>query len=112
MFLIKGPLTKLQAKNQNSTCTTFWTILLCTFKPYIEKIGWKLRVPIQCEQRLTDRQTGGQRMARISSPGYVKSGVKNMTIQPQSPHQRRWQTIPTHIFSLSTLRNKCRDGQP
>ena len=42
-FVIKDPLKKLEAKNKNSISTTFWAICLCTFKPNIGKIRWKLR---------------------------------------------------------------------
>ena len=67
-FVIKDPLKKLEAKNQNSTSTTFCAILLCTFKPNIGTIGWKLGAPIQFEKRLTDgrtdRRMDGRRTAR------------------------------------------------
>ena len=50
-FVIKDPLKKFKAKNQNCTSTTFWAILMCTFKPNIRKIWWKLRKPIWFETR-------------------------------------------------------------
>ena len=40
LFLIKDPWRKKKReKNQNSTSTAFWAILLCAFKPNIGKIG-------------------------------------------------------------------------
>ena len=54
IFYIWGP---KWPKNQNSTSTNFWAILLCTFKPNMGKMGWNLREPIWVEKRLTDGQT-------------------------------------------------------
>ena len=57
----KFPLKQFEAKIQNSTCTTSWAILLCTFKPNIWKIGWKLREPIQFGKTVNGKtQTDGQ----------------------------------------------------
>ena len=60
-----GPILKYFSENgqnlQNSTYMTFWAILMCTFKPNIGKIGWKLREPIRFEKKkLTDRQADGR----------------------------------------------------
>ena len=48
IFYIWGP---KWPKNQNSTSTNFWAILLCTFKPNMGKMGWNLREPIWVETR-------------------------------------------------------------
>ena len=77
IFVIKDPLKKLEATNQNSTSIIFWAILLCTFTPNIRKIGWKLREPIKFEKRLTDGWTAQH---RISSADYVNSGAKNFAL--------------------------------
>ena len=73
IFVIKDPLKIIEAKNQNSTHTNFWIILLCTFKPNIGKLAWKQREPIMSGQ--TDRRTAPH---WISSPDYVSSGASNV----------------------------------
>ena len=50
IFVIKDPL-KLEAKNKNSSSTSFGAILLCTFTPNIGMIRWKLREPIGFEKK-------------------------------------------------------------
>ena len=73
----KYPHWKIRKKNQNSTCTTFWAILLYTFKPIVGNIGWELGEPIRFEKKV-DGQIDGRRTVRhrISSAVYVTSGVK------------------------------------
>ena len=41
---------KIRSKNKNSTYSSFWAILLCTFTSNIGTIGWKLREPIRFEK--------------------------------------------------------------
>ena len=69
----------IRSKNEYSTSTNFWPILLCTFKPNIRKIRWKLREPIRFEKRLKEGQTYGRWTAWhwISSADNVKNRVKN-----------------------------------
>ena len=78
IFVIDDPLQEIEGKkNQNSTSTTFWAILLCTFLPKIGKIRWKLRQPIRFEKgwRRTDRWPAQH---GISSADYVNSRAKKV----------------------------------
>ena len=69
IFVIKDPL-KLEAKNKNSSSTSFGAILLCTFTPNIGMIRWKLREPIGFEKKVDGRQKARY---RISSADQVRS---------------------------------------
>ena len=42
LFLNRDPLKKIERKYKNCTATTFWSILLCTFKRNIAKMWGKL----------------------------------------------------------------------
>ena len=77
IFLIKDTLKKLEAKNQNSNSTTFWAKLLCTFKPNIGKIGWKLKKPIRFEKKVDGQADRRTAQHRISPADYVSNGAKN-----------------------------------
>ena len=78
--MIKDPL-KFEAKQKNSTSSSFRPILLCTFTPNIGTIGWKLRELIRIGKKLTD----AGRLYRINS-----------ALQPELQQPQCWSL--THAF--------------